>query len=58
MEVAPGKGGAAVMENRLGIADPVELAHEEERLSKLAALALYRDGTLAKLQRRPPRPRH
>lgn len=46
------------MENRLGIADPVELAHEEERLSKLAALALYRDGTLAKLQRRPPRPRH
>ena len=31
---------------KLGIADEIELAHEEERMSKLAALGLYRDGTL------------
>jgi cell filamentation protein len=36
--------------NRLGITDDVELAHEEERISKLAALALYRDGTLDRLE--------
>ena len=35
--------------NKLGIADPVELAHTEERLSKRAALSLYRDGTLSEL---------
>ena len=38
-----------VLENKLSITDDVELAHEEERTSKLAALALYRDGTLDKL---------
>jgi cell filamentation protein len=36
--------------NRLGITDDVELAHEEERISKLAALSLYRDGTLDGLE--------
>jgi cell filamentation protein len=34
------------LQNKLGIADPVELAHEEERVSKAAALEMYRDGTL------------
>lgn len=34
------------LKNKLDITDEVELAHEEERVSKLAALALYRDGTL------------
>lgn len=37
------------LENKLSITDDVELAHEEERTSKLVALALYRDGTLDKL---------
>lgn len=37
------------LENKLGITDEVELAHEEERISKTAALALYRDGTLDRL---------
>ncbi len=32
--------------NKLGIADPIKLAHEEERISKTAALAMYGDGTL------------
>ena len=36
--------------NRLGIVDPVELAHEEERISKAAALRMYEDGTLAALR--------
>ena len=36
--------------NRLGITDPVELAHEEERISKAAALSLYQDGTLDSLE--------
>ena len=35
--------------NKLGIADDVELAREEERISKVAALSLYRDGTLDRL---------
>ncbi|MBO7673580.1 MAG: Fic family protein [Atopobiaceae bacterium] len=35
-----------MLRNKLGIDDPVTLAHEEERLSKAAALALYGDGTL------------
>lgn len=35
-----------VLPNKLGITSEVELAHEEERLSKLAALSLYRDGVL------------
>lgn len=34
------------LRNKLGIVDEIELAHEEERISKLAALRLYRDGTL------------
>lgn len=34
------------LRNRLGIGDEVELAHEEERISKLAALALYHGGEL------------
>lgn len=34
------------LKNKLDITDEVGLAHEEERMSKLAALALYRDGTL------------
>ena len=35
-----------MLKNRLGTVDEIELTHEEERLSKLAALGLYRDGTL------------
>ena len=38
------------LENKLGISDPVELAHREERLSKAAALSLYRDGVLGALE--------
>lgn len=34
------------LQSKLDITDEVELAHEEERVSKLGALALYRDGTL------------
>ena len=34
------------LRNKLDITDEVELSHEEERVSKLGALALYRDGTL------------
>lgn len=34
------------LENKLGITDEIELAHEEERISKRAALALYYDGIL------------
>lgn len=34
------------LRNKLGIVDEIELAHEEERIWKLAALRLYRDGTL------------
>lgn len=37
------------MDNRLNIKDAVQLAHEEERISKRAALSLYQDGTLAAL---------
>ena len=32
------------LRNKLDITDEIELAHEEERVSKLGALALYRDG--------------
>lgn len=38
------------LENRLGIMDDVKLAHEEERLSKTAALLMYRDGALDTLE--------
>lgn len=34
------------LKNKLGITDEVELAHEEERISKLAALDIYQDGRL------------
>jgi len=34
------------LENLLGIADSIQLAREEERISKREALALYRDGSL------------
>lgn len=37
------------LKNKLGISDEMQLAHEEERISKLAALRLYRDGTLDEL---------
>ncbi len=37
------------LKNKLDATDEVELAHEEERVSKLGALALYRDGTLETL---------
>ena len=33
------------MNNKLGITDAIELAHAEERISKTAAVQLYRDGT-------------
>ena len=36
--------------NKLGITDPVALAHEEERVSKAAALRMYQDGTLEALE--------
>lgn len=37
------------MDNKLGITDPIELAHAEERISKAAAMSLYCDGTLETL---------
>ncbi|MDD5799248.1 MAG: hypothetical protein PUD09_01160 [Coriobacteriales bacterium] len=37
------------LQNKLVVTDGVELLHEEERISKLAALSLYRDGTLDRL---------
>lgn len=39
-----------VLNNKLGIADPVELAHKEERISKATALALYRENILDTLE--------
>lgn len=44
--VALVRGGAVTLRNKVDASDEVKLAHEEERMSKLAALALYRDGTL------------
>ena len=38
-----------MLPNKLGITDPVTLAHEEERISKVAALRMYQDGTLEAL---------
>ena len=38
------------LDNKLGITDHVTLAHEEERISKWAALSLYRDGSLGSLE--------
>lgn len=34
----------ALLQNKLGITDPMRLAQEEERLSKRAALLLYHSG--------------
>ena len=39
-----------VLENKLGITSSVELAKEEERISKKKALELFESGTLDKLQ--------
>lgn len=39
-----------ILSNKLGITDPIELAHTEERISKSAALALYRDEMLEALE--------
>ena len=38
------------LENKLGITDPIALAHEEERISKAEALGMYADGTLDALK--------
>ena len=38
------------LENKLGITDPIVLAHEEERISKVEALGMYADGTLDALK--------
>ena len=38
------------LENKLGITDPIVLAHEEERISKAEALGMYADGTLDALK--------
>lgn len=35
-----------VLENKLGISDQVELAREEERLSKIRAIELFEKGIL------------
>ena len=35
----------AMLRKKLGIDDPVALAHEEERISKVAAVTMYCDGT-------------
>ena len=32
------------LENKLGIQDDIELAHEEEKLSKMRALELFESG--------------
>lgn len=38
------------LENKLGITDAVELAHEEEKLSKQRALELFEDGRLDRIE--------
>ena len=38
-----------MLQNKLGITNPVQLAAEEERVTKIAALALYRNGALGAL---------
>lgn len=40
----------SLLENKLGLQDALELAREEERISKAAALRMYRDGTLDALK--------
>lgn len=44
--LAKAKKRCIVLQNKLGITNPVQLAAEEERVTKIAALALYRNGTL------------
>ena len=39
-----------VLENKLGITDPVELAREEERISKVQAVRLFESGALNQLE--------
>lgn len=42
-------GGFMTLENKLGISDQVELAREEERLSKMRARELFEEGILNEL---------
>ena len=44
------RGAIMTLENKLGITDPIALAHEEERISKAEALGMYADGTLEALK--------
>lgn len=39
-----------MLENKLGIENDVELAHEEERLTKQRALELFEDGLLSSFE--------
>lgn len=39
-----------VLENKLGIDNPADLAREEERISKKKALALFESGLLEELE--------
>ena len=39
-----------MLENKLGITDPVELAREEERISKVQAVRLFESGALNQLE--------
>ena len=39
-----------MLENKLGITNSVELAREEERISKIKAIALFESGTLFRLE--------
>lgn len=41
---------ASVLENKLGIMDPAELAREEERISKAQAVRLFESGALDRLE--------
>lgn len=43
-------GGDGMLENKLGITSSVELAKEEERISKKKALELFESGTLDRLE--------
>ena len=39
-----------MLENKLGITNPAELAREEERISKKKALALFESGALTSME--------
>ena len=43
------KGKLMVLENKLGIIDSVELAREEERISKIRAIELFETNFLSTL---------